>query len=465
MDNMTGSRLSGEDLARRRVADARFSADLDAIEAAEAVVRAAEATRTRMIIRAVDDVETTIAPVIGAEFAHRNLVAEIALALRVSEMTAGMLVSTATIARALPATIDSLEAGRISYRHVAAIAEQARLLPIAAVAEFENAALPYAEEHTVPATTRQVRVLRERLHPESIGERTITALSERRVWMTPLPDGMVEIGAILPAIEGEAIMGRLTRIATAQRATKDEDRTLAQLEVDAFTDLLLGEDATTAGTHDRTTSTLRVSERIQPRVTITVPLISMVGQSEDPADLVGYGPLDPDIARRLAERAPYLTRLITDPISGQPLQLDPTRYRPNRRLRRWIAARDRHCRFPGCHRRVEATDIDHGIPRVDGGGTEPGNLALLCRHHHRLKDTGGWSVAHSGNGILTWTSPAGRTYVTEPDGNDPDTAFSLLFATCYTEVMTSVELAYDSDRATEELAPMSPSGSSLAPVP
>jgi len=426
MTSKKAPRLSEQDLARHRAAEAVLSADLDAIEAAEVHVRAAEAVRTRSIITAVDHVETEIAPVIGTEFAHRNLVTEIALSLHISEMSAGMLVTTATVARALTATVDSLDAGRISYRHLTAIAEQARLLPVEAVSAFETRALPYAETHTVPATTRQVRVLRERMHPETIAERTITALSERRVWMTPLPDGMVEIGAILPAVEGEAIMGRVTRISTALRAAKDETRTLAQIELDTFADLLLGEDSATAGTEDRAQSSTRVSRRIQPRVTVTVPLMSMTFFSEDPAELVGFGPLDVDTARILATRAPFLRRMVTDAFTGKPLSVDPTKYRLDALTRDWLIARDRRCRFPGCFRRAEATDVDHGVPRAAGGRTEPGNLALLCRHHHRLKDTGGWQVTHSGNGVLTWTSPAGRVHVTEPDGNELDSAAGLI---------------------------------------
>ena len=46
-------------------------------------------------------------------------------------------------------------------------------------------------------------------------------------------------------------------------------------------------------------------------------------------------------------------------------------------LRRALAARDGHCRFPGCRaRRVDAHHVEHW---AHGGATALDNLVLLCR--------------------------------------------------------------------------------------
>lgn len=68
------------------------------------------------------------------------------------------------------------------------------------------------------------------------------------------------------------------------------------------------------------------------------------------------------------------------------------------------------CRFPGCTRRGCGVDIDH-IENFPIGGTDAGNLHVLCRKHHNLKTHGGWRVVREPDGRETWTSPLGFDYV------------------------------------------------------
>ena len=67
----------------------------------------------------------------------------------------------------------------------------------------------------------------------------------------------------------------------------------------------------------------------------------------------------------------------------------------NRRLRTALAFRDRCCVVPGC-RSAHALEIDHVLPLESGGATTLDNLALLCRHHHRLKTYDGWVLERHG---------------------------------------------------------------------
>jgi hypothetical protein len=43
-----------------------------------------------------------------------------------------------------------------------------------------------------------------------------------------------------------------------------------------------------------------------------------------------------------------------------------------------------------------------------------GDLTRLCRHHHRCKQAEGWRLEQPQPGVLTWHTPAGRTYTTTP---------------------------------------------------
>jgi len=47
-------------------------------------------------------------------------------------------------------------------------------------------------------------------------------------------------------------------------------------------------------------------------------------------------------------------------------------------LRRAVTARDRHCRFPGCHQPPAACHPHHLIPRSQGGRTSLAGMLLLC---------------------------------------------------------------------------------------
>ncbi len=90
-------------------------------------------------------------------------------------------------------------------------------------------------------------------------------------------------------------------------------------------------------------------------------------------------------------------------------------YQPSGRTREHVRARQRSCAFPGCRRLARACDLDHTVPYDQGGRTCECNLAPLCRRHHRAKQGPGWQLAQPSPGVLVWTTPSGRTYVTGPD--------------------------------------------------
>jgi hypothetical protein len=93
------------------------------------------------------------------------------------------------------------------------------------------------------------------------------------------------------------------------------------------------------------------------------------------------------------------------------------RYRPTPAQRRFIRARDRTCRHPGCRRPAARTDIDHVTAHADGGPTDCANLCCLCRRHHRLKTHApGWTYRMRPDGVLQVTTPSGTTHTTRPPG-------------------------------------------------
>ena len=81
--------------------------------------------------------------------------------------------------------------------------------------------------------------------------------------------------------------------------------------------------------------------------------------------------------------------------------------------------RDRHCRFPGCHRPAARCQLDHVNPfdhanPLGGGWTTVNNLQCLCEYHHSVKTAGYWTAAMLPGGAILWTSTSKTTRITLP---------------------------------------------------
>ncbi len=406
-----------------------FAAMIDAVTAAERIARFAHALRAEAIDRArlwtesTDlSVSTTGGPRWSREVAgHRVLVTELACALRISERAAENLVGESrALVHDLPATQDALRSGRIGYRHAQVLIDHTATFPPAGVAAVEEAVLPKAESLTVPKLDRAARDLRERLHPESIEERHTRSVADRRIETCPARDGMAWLSAFLPAPEVLGVENRLRDIAEQLTGEPGEERTRTQLMADAFTDLLL--DGTTIVSADGDSVEERCTRRIdapigtgiRPRVLVTVPVLTLLGRSEEPGRLEGYGPIDADTARRIAARARSFTRILTHPETGAVLSVGRDRYAVPKDLRTWLRVRDETCRFPGCNRNAGRADVDHVTDWQYGGGTDYGNLVHLCRSHHRVKHHTAWSSTSAGGGRVRWLAPSGHEYETAP---------------------------------------------------
>jgi hypothetical protein len=134
-------------------------------------------------------------------------------------------------------------------------------------------------------------------------------------------------------------------------------------------------------------------------VLVTVPVFSLLGLTDEPAVLDGFGPIPPSMARKLvADGAESFYRVLIDPRDGAPLEIGRTRYRLPETIKKWIRLRDAKCSFPGCTNHTPDNDTDHLTAWHHGGTTDVANLAQLCPKHG-------------------WTSPTGRHY--KPEQHDP----------------------------------------------
>ena len=372
-----------------------------------------------------------------AEMPHRIAATEIAAAWRVSDRTVQRQIGeAATLVADYPATLASLEAGRISLAHVRVIVGNGAIITQRELrADYENAVLPYAETE---AATRLAPVCRRRAEwyaDVTLDQRHQLARQRRTVSVNDLDDGMAELIALLPATLAHGAYDRISQIARlaqttpaacdeslfpdgdpqfsvdgAQRPGGDDTRTLGEVRADVLADLLL------TGLPSSATVPDGGLHAIHATVQVTVPVLTLIGEAAaDPFDatiLAGHGPIDAATAAALAADAAGWDRILTHPITGSILAVD--RYRPSEQMRRHLRARDQHCRFPTCRVPARRCDIDHNIDYAHGGPTDARHLSHFCRRHHTTKHHSPWRVRQLARGVLEWTSPTGRVYIDRP---------------------------------------------------
>lgn len=376
----------------------------------------------------------------GQMSAPQLAASELAAALRVSAGTAKIRIEHSyLLINHHHRTLEALETGQLSWRHATTITEECAAIPDEAVAGFEEQLIEIGADTTVAKLAGRARTLREKEHPVALDVRHKAALTERRVELCPAPDGMAWLSAYLPAEQAIGIHNRLT---TGARTLQNpaEPRTLTQLRADILADLLThscperttkapsadtGNDATSAAATGRKATSGTVGEGgsgglgylkgIHAEVLVLVPALTLLQRSDEPGELEGYGPIAPEVARELAAHAPSFTRLLTHPETGAVLSIGRDRYKIPKDLKTWLRVRDKTCRHPGCNRIAASCEIDHTIPWCRGGPSNHGNLSHLCRLHHRLKTEGFWHYNQPQPGTITATSPAGKTYTTNPD--------------------------------------------------
>ncbi len=193
---------------------------------------------------------------------------------------------------------------------------------------------------------------------------------------------------------------------------------------------------------------------LRGNVNLTVPLGTILGISDGPGQLAGFGLITGHSARQLAAGAlgqpgvHWCMTVIGD--CGQAVghgcatrirRIDDSpgeqgwlftvnlsalagadcahtraspHYRPPPSLWHLVQSRNTYCTAPGCRMPAAVCDNDHTVPFGQGGRTCECNLGALCRRHHRVKQARGWRLEQPEPGVFAWTTPSGRSYITGP---------------------------------------------------
>lgn len=332
---------------------------------------------------------------------------QVACALRLSSRTAADRLRVADALNVLlPGTRKLLGEGRITALQATVVADAviAGSLDAQSAAEVERRVLGRACEQTLAELKRAVRRAVLAAAPVTAAEQRAAAMEERRVCVTPVDHGMAELWAYLPAEGAAAVMSAVNALAGVTSA--GDPRSIDARRADALVDLAVG------ALHD---PRLPRERGTRPAVQVTVALSTLLGVDDQPGELAGHGPITAEVARRIAaDPTGTWRRLVVDPLRDRLVDCDRRTYRPQADLAAFVIARDQVCCFPGCNVAARRCDLDHRVPYESGGATCEHNLQPLCRHHHRLKHDGGWTLRRLDDGSFEWTAPSGHAYQARP---------------------------------------------------
>lgn len=382
------------------------------------------ARQTALLAERVELMLNEVTPgAVGFDQAERSMLSELATAARLTRYAAGKALSNAhALHQHFPATLAALKNGVVTLAHVDAIVESARHIPRDdphVLAAYETRVLAYAAEENCPRTRGFAQSVAASLAPQPLLEKHRQAFEERSVMVVDdTATGNSDLILHGPKLLIHAAYDRATQGARAIKnasAGSDEardtlpgdalrdTRRLDQIRFDLLLDLIL------TGTPDANTDLVSA---IRPTVQVTIAATTLSGRNDAMAELDGHGALDPDIARLLAESAVAWERLFLD---DRAMVISTRSYQPTQGMKRYLRARDRTCRFPGCRQPARRCQIDHTREYAKGGSTELKNLSCLCATHHALKHPDldprwRWHATQERDGTMVWTSPTGAVH-------------------------------------------------------
>jgi hypothetical protein len=287
----------------------------------------------------------------------------------------------------LPATATVFAAGRVSLRHVDAIARvlaspSARRLTPEQWAGVEEQLAVKAEVYRPSELQVWGVALIELLDQDGAEPDDRPPAQVNELHLNRLPSGG---GKIRGRFDDAAMFDAIATVvdAKARPLTGDDQRAAGERQAEALAEVC-------GWVLDHSNSGI-LSEcgGHRPHLNVLIPLDDL--QNRARAGCVDFaGTTTPEALRMLACDAVAIPIVLNG--KGQPLDVGrATRTIPDG-LRRAVAARDRGCAHPGCDRPPSWSEVHHILEWEHGGETKLSNLVMLCRQHHRQIHFTEWIV-------------------------------------------------------------------------
>ena len=261
----------------------------------------------------------------------------------------------------------------------------------------------------------QLRVQRTvmRLDGAGAARRRERARTRRHVAWRRLSDGMAQVSGVLSDVHARAIMDSLRERALLEQKVYGEDRNVSQLIADLFVERLTGQ--TTA-------------DSVPVSIDLVVTAETLLGDHDEPGEVVGVGPVPASVARGMAAASPEertrIRRLFRFEETDRLVAMESTGRAFRGLGALLIRIRDQVCRSPYCNGDIKHGD--HVRPARRGGVTSEANAQGLCEACNYLKEEPGWRHRVVSEGLeqhtIEITTPAGLTFRSRaPDPPRPAT--------------------------------------------
>jgi len=273
----------------------------------------------------------------------------------------------------LPQSVEAMNSSEIGFAHLATMANTADK-----VKGFdESALLPVAKEHSPGKFFHKVRHYRHALDAKAYNREQEELVEQSYLRLGTAQDGCLLIDGVLDPVRGAEVRSALEPL--AQPSGEHDDRTREQRLADAFHERVVGVGPANL------------------QVTATVETLKALAGSAG-GEMEFSVPVSKDSVQRMACDG-TVARVLLNPESVV-IDVGRSRRVVDGALRKALAVRDKHCRWPGCERPASWCDGHHLVHWIDGGETNLENCVLLCKRHHRMVHEGGWKLIRSEGEIV-----------------------------------------------------------------
>jgi hypothetical protein len=198
----------------------------------------------------------------------------------------------------------------------------------------------------------------------------------RKLTISKCEDGVVLVNGVLDPIGGAALITAIVPL--AQKSGAYDDRTLEQRQADALIELASGGGS-------------------QAQIQVTSSIETLLGLAGAAAAEMEFTlPVSSTTIERLACDS-SMARIL---LNSESTVIDVGRSKRvvSEPMRRALAVRDGHCRWPGCEGPASWSAAHHVVHWLHGGSTDLDNLILLCHRHHR------WCTRATGRSFVAMTA-------------------------------------------------------------
>lgn len=417
---------------------------------------------------------------VPADRVRLSVARQVALARSESPFRGGRLLGVANaLTSDMPETLAALAAGRTSERRVVSVITQFACLTPTDRRKADALIGPNPARLGDRASESAAAGIAARLDPEAVLAKIRGAVKDRHVSVRPAPDTMARFSALLSVAQGVGVYAALRKAAGRQISAGDV-RQQRQIMADELFSRVTGRQitgcdpygvpqyaSTNDGNHaaessvtdppdsetvydagddhadiqdavrpgfDADETPVRDCEHekveidsaiadVAPQADNTIQLRiimtdrGLFGDDDEPAHLIGFGPIPGPLGRALLAGADeqtkiWVKRLYTDPVGTQLLATDSRARLFPSGAKDFLISRDQICRTPWCDAPIR--HLDHVIPYPNGGGTRLANGQGLCAACNLSKEGVGWTSTSAPEGTVFVTTPTGHVYSSSP---------------------------------------------------